>query len=159
MEKIHRCCVSIQNTIDALPHKVALLQAFHLIAQLRNKSPRGHGATPQENLTAICPDLELGLNEIVNNFKVFSRQWVHLHRNLSGKYRVTSLSDSDSSFDYLRRSKSETWDNGVYVYFDTPRHVELAMLDVNTNDFSFIQWWLFGKTARVYLIYNGQHAL
>ena len=135
VEEIHRCCVTIQPNCESLPRRLALTQAFHLIAQLRNKSPRGHGATPQEHLTAICPLLESGLKTIVGNFGIFSRQWVHLHRNLSGKYRVTALSDSDSHFDYLRKTKSETWINGVYVYFDSPCHVALAITDVGANDF------------------------
>ena len=135
VEEIHRCCMMIHPHCEALPRRVALTQAFHLIAQLRNKSPRGHGATSQEHLTGICPLLESGLNTIVENFGIFSRQWAHLHRNLSGKYRVTALSDSDSHFDYLRKTKSETWINGVYVFFDSPCHVALAATDVGANDF------------------------
>ena len=135
VEHMHHCCVIIQPHCEPLPRRVALTQAFHLIAQLRNKSPRGHGATPQEYLTAICPRLASALKLIVGNFGIFSRQWAHLHRNLSGKYRVTALSESDSSFDYLRKSKSETWNNGVYVFLDSPCQVALAYSDVGANDF------------------------
>ena len=135
VEHMHHCCVVIQPQCEPLPRRVALTQAFHLIAQLRNKSPRGHGATPQEHLTVICPLLASGLELIVENFAILSRQWVHLHRNLSGKYRVTALSDSDSHFDYLRKSKSEAQVNGVYVFLDSPCHVALALSDVGANDF------------------------
>ena len=135
VEHIHNCCAVIQPNCEPLPRRVALTQAFHLIAQLRNKSPRGHGATPQEHLTTICPQLASGLELIVENFMIFSRQWAHLHRNLTGKYRVTALSDSDSLFDYLRKSKSEVWVNGVYVFLDSPSQVALAISDVGANDF------------------------
>ena len=120
---------------EPLPRKLALTQAFHLIAKLRNKSPRGHGATPHEHLTEICPRLASGLELIVDNFKIFSRQWAYLHRNLSGKYRVTALTASDTDFDYLKKSKSESRVNGVYVFFDSPCHVALAFSDVGANDF------------------------
>ena len=135
VENIHYCCATIRPQCEPLPGRVALTQAFHLMAQLRNKSPRGHGATSQEHLTEICPHLASGLKLIIDNFEIFSRQWAHLHRNLSGKYRVTALSDSDSHFDYLRKSKSEAWINGVYVFFDSPCHVALALSDVGANDF------------------------
>ena len=135
VELIHQCCLVVQPDCEPLPRKLALTQAFHLIAKLRNKSPRGHGATPHEHLTEICPRLASGLELIVANFKIFSRQWAYLHRNLSGKYRVTALSDSDSYFDYLKKSKSESWVNGVYVFLDSPCHVALAFSDVAANDF------------------------
>ena len=135
VELIHQCCLVVQPNCEPLPRKLALTQAFHLIAKLRNKSPRGHGATPHEQLTEICPRLASGLQLIIENFKIFSRQWAYLHRNLSGKYRVTALSDSDSYFDYLKKSKSESWVNGVYVFLYSPCHVALAFSDVGANDF------------------------
>ena len=64
---------------------------------------------------------------------MFSRQWAHLHRNLSGKYRVTPLSDSDRSFDYLRRTKTEAKTEGVHVFLDSSCHVALALWDVGAR--------------------------
>ena len=54
VKNIQHCCVVIHPHCEPLPRRVALTHAFHLIAKLRNKSPRGHGATPQEHLTGQC---------------------------------------------------------------------------------------------------------
>ena len=134
-ELIHQCCSVVHPDCEPLPNKLALTRGFHLIAKLRNKSPRGHGATSHEHLAEVCPKLASALELIVTNFSIFSRQWAHLHRNLSGKYRVTALSETDSYFDYLRKSKSESWENGVYVFLDSPCHVALALSDVGFHDF------------------------
>ena len=132
---LHDCLRVIQPHCEPLLRRVSLTQAFHLITRLRNKSPRGHGATLQELLTEICPNLASGLELIVDNFGFFPREWVHLHRNLSGKYRVTALCDSDTHFEYLRKSKTETWVNGVYIFLDSACHVALAFSDTSINDF------------------------
>ena len=69
VDLIHQCCLVVQPHCEPLPRKLALTQAFQLIAKLRNKSPRGHGATPHEHLTEICPRLASGLELIVENFR------------------------------------------------------------------------------------------
>lgn len=74
VEHIHQCCAIIQSDCEDLPGKLSLSRAFHLFAQLRNKSPRGHGATSHGDLTEACPFLAAGFNLIIDNFQIFSRQ-------------------------------------------------------------------------------------
>ena len=131
---IHSCCEAVNEHCEPLPQKLALSQSIHLFAQLRNKT-RGHGALAHDVVTALCPQLELALKLLIDNFSLFRREWAYLHRNLSGKYRVTNLGESTLQFDYLRKSKSGLHQDGVYVFFDCPCVVELAQSDTNANDF------------------------
>jgi len=75
---------------------------------------------------------------LVGNFSLFNREWAYLHRNLSGKYRVTRLSDRAESFDPLKNSVTATkWGSlpdGMYINYDRPRHVELLESDSELTD-------------------------
>jgi hypothetical protein len=89
----------------------------------------------------LCPPLESSLHLVTENFSLLNREWAYLHRNLSGKYRVTKLSDEASQFDPLKGSRvPDTWKrlpDGVYVYFDYPCRVELLDSDADATDFFF----------------------
>jgi hypothetical protein len=107
---------------------------FREFAELRNKTT-GHGAPPLGTISAICPRLEQSLLSLIDNFELFQRQWVYLHRNLSGKYRVTKLAHSADAFDRLKSTTSEMLPDGVYVDYGEPARVELADSDVEATDF------------------------
>jgi hypothetical protein len=131
---MYECCRHVQISIEPLPAKVSLTRALHLFAQLRNKT-RGHGAPSHSMLRQLCDPLTNAIRLLCANFFLFQREWVYLHRNLSGKYRVTRLSATSERFEHLKKLTSETVHNGVYISFDQIRHAELALSDSDLSDF------------------------
>jgi hypothetical protein len=134
-------CIEVYDdtTVDNIRAKVNLRRWFALFTQLRNKS-RAHGAPQSGKCSKICVDLEKSLLLIYNNFELFNRSWVFLHRNLSGKYRVTGISADSSPFDYLKRSTSTEIPNlpdGIYIQYDSHCPVELIFSDPDVLDFYF----------------------
>ena len=119
--------------------KVALRQFFDIGSQLRNRG-RGHGAPTASQCGRSCADLENSLNTVVRNMAIFRLSWVYLHRNLSGKYRVSSLLNSSTAFDYLKRTRDERLSNGVYFNLSSqvdaanPVYVPLIFTDPNFLD-------------------------
>ncbi len=119
-----------------LPHKVALREFFHLGVRLRNRS-RAHGAPTAAQYSAACLPLAQALDLVVDRTELFQLPWVHLHRNLSGKYRVSPLLNSSSAFDYLKRTATEHHANGVYIGLNSdgrparPLAVRLIFTDPN----------------------------
>ena len=122
-----------------LGEKVALRQFFEIAVQLRNRS-RGHGAPTSEQCSKSCTYLSSSLTTLEQNLKLFRLPWVYLHRNLSSKYRVSSLLNSSSSFDYLKRSREVRLPDGVFFSLndqeDTARpvHVPLIFSDADVLD-------------------------
>lgn len=111
---------------------------FALFAELRNRT-RGHGAMSASTCSSICQDLELSLRLLSDNYCGFGRQWAYIHQNLSGKYRITALSEVADKFDCLKGSRyAGTWGNlcdGVYTFLDRPYLVEMFMSDSEASDF------------------------
>ncbi len=116
-----------------LGKKTALRQFFELGAQLRNRS-RAHGATTLSQCSSACPHLSAAVSTVAQNLALFKTPWAYLHRNFSGKYRVSSLAGSDSSFHYLRRTTEEQLADGVYIYLDRPLLVSLVFTDPEVRD-------------------------
>ncbi|MGH6895807.1 MAG: hypothetical protein ACRD1R_07265 [Acidobacteriota bacterium] len=148
---LHECCSYITSDLEPLPPRVSITRSLHLFTHLRNKT-RGHGAPNHQLLRNLCQPLSAGLRVLSANFSLFQREWVYLHRNLSGKYRVTRLSDTAQSFEYLKRCTTETMPDGVYIYFDQPCHVELVHSDVDFVDF-FLANGNFTERRHEYLSY------
>ena len=119
--------------------RVALRQFFDIAAQIRNRS-RGHGATTATQCQAACPYVEDAMGLVVAKAAILNLPWVHLHQNLSGKYRVSRLLNDSSPFDYLRRSREDRIPNGVYFHLDSQsdaadaRHVRLVFTRTELND-------------------------
>lgn len=74
----------------SLGAKVALRQFFQIGVALRNKS-RGHGATTSAECSRICPVLARAIEAVAEHCQILQVPWAYLHRNLSGKYRVSPL--------------------------------------------------------------------
>ena len=119
--------------------KVALRQFFDIAVQLRNRT-RGHGAPTSTQCGRSCSRLKIALEDFTRNCKLFAIPWAYLHRNLSGKYRVTPLQNDCSSFDYLKRTSDGRLPNGVYLnlpgnYDATiPVHVPLLFVESSIID-------------------------
>lgn len=109
---------------------------FGLFATLRNGT-RGHGATPSSTKSLACPILEKSIRCITDNFSLFRREWAFLFRNLSGKYRVTPISEEVPTFDGIKSGTQHRYINGVYIFFDSPQHVELLESTPEITDFFF----------------------
>jgi NB-ARC domain len=148
---LHECCTYVRADTEPMPARISAARNLHLFAQLRNKT-RGHGAPGHDVLRRLCVPLRNALNLINENYSLFMREWAYLHRNLSGKYRVTRLTDPAYSFDYLKKNNNEALSDGIYIFFDIPRHVELAASDADFTDF-FLANGNFTPKRHEYLSY------
>lgn len=119
---------------EELPSKTDLRRWFRLFAVLRNGT-RGHGATLPMRTTEASELLQQSILLLCNNLRLFSRPWGYLHRNLSGRYRVSAITPDVQQFAPLKQSTEYSFANGVYVYFDTPRLVPLLVSDSDLQDF------------------------
>jgi tetratricopeptide (TPR) repeat protein len=128
-------CLSVFNIEhNTLPTKSPLRNWFLHFTHLRNKT-KGHGAPKTECCTEACPKLEKAIELIIDNFSAFKRPWAHLYRNLSGKYRVSNISEDLNGFESLKSTRDQTYTNGIYVYLDKPRHVKLYYTNTELTDF------------------------
>ncbi len=141
---MHDCLRQLQEPVGDVPVRCQGGAWFRAFVELRNK-PRGHGATTHATCSLLCPHLERSLALVSQNCKVLKCQWAYLHRNLSGKYRVTRLSQQTDAFDYLRSTKSVSLANGVHVWLDTPVRVELVDSDPDATGFYFPNGGFTGK--------------
>lgn len=133
---VHSCLVDIGEPMEDLPTKAQAKNWFHYFARLRNKT-RGHGAHKAQILAQVTDKLERSIKLIISNFSLFDCEWAFLSQNLSGKYRVSSISNNTSSFNYLRSNfgKNEHHQTGVYIYLSRPVRVELLESDIELMDF------------------------
>jgi hypothetical protein len=133
--------------IDAeeVPLKSDMKRWFRLFATLRNKT-RAHGATQPEKSGKAAEYLTKSIDLIYLNFHLFKRSWVHLYRNLSGKYRVSAISDKISGFEFLKQSQDRLFLNGVYLFMGSPRRIALMHTDAELQDFFFANGGLNSKT-------------
>ena len=131
---MHRCVKIVDSTVDDLPVKVEAKRWMILFARLRNKT-RGHGAPRQELISELCEPLEKSMRLFYSNFNLFKREWAYIHRNLSGKYRITQLSSTTPNFDKLKSQTNETLPDGVYFFAGKYIYVELAFSDLDGTDF------------------------
>lgn len=113
--------------------KLALRQFFDFGVAIRNRT-RGHGATTIEQSSKICKLLNEAISLVKENFLLFSYGWVYLHRNYSGKYRVTRLNGNTDEFEYLKKTKDQKLKNGVYIGLGIPLKISLVFSDSGVKD-------------------------
>lgn len=132
--------------------KVSLFDWFRIFATLRNKT-RGHGALTPAKCHDWVASLQASLEAIRKGLPLEDFSWAHLHRNLSGRYRVTVLGGDAAPFEVLKSSKSENLPNiedGVYFWADEFRRVDLCQSDGNVIDFFFPNGAFNGKTFELH---------
>ena len=134
----------LQIEAEAVPSKTDMKRWFRLFVTLRNKT-RAHGATPAAKSSGAAVNLADSINLIYQHFSLFRRPWAYLYRNLSGKYRVSSISDDASPFDYLKRESNHSFPNGIYLFFASPRPIPLMQSDPELRDFFFANGGFNGK--------------
>jgi hypothetical protein len=71
---------------------------------------------------------------VIGNLKLFRQDWAYLHRNLSGKYKVSPLLGQCLAFDYLKRTRDAMLPNGVFIDLDGPVPVRLVFSDPDLRD-------------------------
>ncbi len=121
-----------------IPKKLQLKNWFQLFATLRNGT-RGHGAILPDKYALAIPHLVNSLQLLISNYSLFKREWAFLYENLSGKYRVTKLNNNVNNFLHLKVSTSYagTYQNGVYIFFDTITYIPLLFSNQDAEDFHF----------------------
>lgn len=130
-----------------------MLKWFRLFATLRNKG-RAHGAPPPEKAAKAAPLLAQSIELIYRGFCLFRRPWAHLHRNISGKYRVSPISDDTGAFDTLKQTKDRQLANGVYLYAGSPRPIVLMHTDPELRDFFYANGNLNAKKYELLSYYS-----
>jgi len=132
---LHECLKIVVPDIEDLPTKIDARKWLDLFARLRNKT-RGHGAVTGEQCNNIVEKLEESILLFINNYVLFKRPWAYLHKNLSGKYRVSKITPSATELNYLKSTTEVTVPNGIYVVYGKKLClVELFQTDVDLSDF------------------------
>lgn len=134
LELIQNCLIAVNPNAEKLPRRAEAKRWFRTFTEIRNKT-RGHGAELSQLHSRIAPDLEQSIALWLNNYHLFERPWAYLHQNLSGKYRVTRLSENNTPFEPLKYNKSATVPDGVYIYYDRMVLAGLLSSDVDATDF------------------------
>jgi hypothetical protein len=119
---------------DPLPRAVDLLRWFDLFAQLRNAT-KAHGATLPTMCAQLVDPLSQSIRLIEDRVSILQSEWSFLHRNLSGKYRVTAMSTSVTTFAFLRSTREVALADGIYLWADAPRPVPLFLCDADLSDY------------------------
>jgi len=134
---LHEALTFCEPDHEPLSAKVDGRKCFDLIVRLRNAT-RGHGAIPPAVCSRMCPKLEEGLVLVRDNLRLFGRPCAFLHRNLSGKYRVTMWTEEGACFDVLKTGRMAELPNlsdGAYLHLGEPVLVELIRSDQDASDF------------------------
>lgn len=129
---------------ETVPSKTDMRRWFRLFVALRNGT-RAHGATPASKSQVVAQCLRSSLDTFYDNHTLFVRPWAYLYRNLSGKYRVSPITNTAAAFDNLKRESDKTYPNGVYVFAATPRQVPLLTSTPELDDFLFANGAFSGK--------------
>lgn len=142
---LYECLEEIRIPQDELSVKVAGRRWFSKFTDLRNK--HAHGGIPSSAYRLLCQHLEESIRLVTDNFRLLRRPWVYLHLNLSGKYRVTKLTEDVTVFDPLKSGQSTyvLEGDGVYAFIGQPIYVDLVKSDMEARDFFFPNGSFAGK--------------
>jgi len=138
VSSLHNAATELGAT-SGLGEKIALRRFFDIGAQVRNRT-RGHGATTATQCQTACSHLVAALDAVVSNMVILKLPWVHLHQNLSKKYRVSPLLNDPAPFEYLKGTRDMRLRNGVYINLGTisdalnPQHVRLIFTGTELHD-------------------------
>ncbi|QHI35062.1 hypothetical protein IMCC3317_04080 [Kordia antarctica] len=132
---ISQCLSDFNIEHNKLSNKSPLRNWFLLLTQLRNKT-KGHGAPRLDSCNKACPKLDKSISLIIKKFSMFKRSWAFLHQNLSGRYRVSYLTENvDDPYADLKKENQFNFSNGIYVYLDEPKKVDLFYSNAELTDF------------------------
>lgn len=135
VDLLEAACNQVEADREEPPtSKLALTRWYETFVWLRNRT-RAHGAPTGKKCATAIETLEPSVLLIASNFQLFRRPWAYLRRNLNGKYRVIPICGDDEPFGYLKSEPEHVLDEGVYVFFDEPRRVQLVESDADLEDF------------------------
>ncbi len=131
------CIKVIDPSFEDIQMKVSGKTWFSLFAYLRNKT-KGHGAYTAETYSKLNENLCHSIEIFQHNYSLLSKtEWAYLHRNLSGKYKVTDISNNANRFHFLRTDRNSNYENGVYIFLSKPTKVELIHSNSDLSDFYY----------------------
>ncbi|MCC8360181.1 NB-ARC domain-containing protein [Salinimicrobium sediminilitoris] len=132
------CLKIIGQDPSVRTNKLQLKTWFGYFANLRNKT-RGHGAITIEIATELNKKLGPSLRIICERFSPFKLQWAFLSQNLSGKYRVSAISEHTDNFAYLTSAAGirASLETGIYTFINEPIKIDLIFTDSELNEFFF----------------------
>ncbi|MDD5267574.1 MAG: NB-ARC domain-containing protein [Methylococcales bacterium] len=133
---IKQALTSLDIESEDVPAKSDMKRWFRLFSTLRNKT-KGHGATRPGTVSQPAEYLRESIDTFISNFSLFKRPWAYLHRNLSGKYRVSAITEGCESLDYLKKNTTLNFVNGIYIFWNNPRLVSLLESDPELSDFYY----------------------
>ncbi|MDD3908082.1 MAG: NB-ARC domain-containing protein [Bacteroidales bacterium] len=133
---LHEILCDQRITHDKLPPKVSLFDWFSEFVMLRNKT-RGHGAPTGTQCSKAAKNLDQSIGILCQNIDIFNLPWAHLRRNLSGKYRVTYLSNKSEDFDFLKGPNDECYKDGIYISMNGLRDIQLMATDADLSEIYF----------------------
>ena len=138
------CFRGLSIESEAMPAKTDMKRWFRLLAVLRNKT-KAHGAPLPSKFGDPALALERSIDLVSANFSLFERSTAQLYRNLSGKYRVSAICGSCKEFSYLTTDRDQGHDNGVYVWWGSPRKVQLLEAGEVLENYFFANGGYDGK--------------
>lgn len=121
-------------TVDSNTAKKDLKLWFKGFTELRNKT-RGHGATLSKAASAAAPHLEKSINCITENLSLLNIPSAYLKRNMSGKFRVTAISNLSPQLEELKKKDTYNYEEGIYFQLDKPIIIPLIKSDPDLSDF------------------------
>lgn len=151
---VHSALKLIEPNCEALSVKSDGRRWFLDFVAIRNAT-RGHGAPKGSLCSEVCLDLERSIRVFSDNFTLLRRPWVYLHRNTSGKYRVTPLAGDTNCFNYLKSTASCNYKDGIYIQLDEHRLVELVETNADSTDFLFPNGNFSGKKFQLLSYISG----
>lgn len=135
VDQLNQACRCLDDHFDDVSKKKVSLRVWvRHFAWLRNRT-RGHGSPKSTTLSAVCPVLYSSIEEMLANAPAFHRSWAHLHRSLSGKYRVSLFGGELGAFAPLTREAKHSLPDGAYVVLGELRPARLLFTDPDLTDF------------------------
>ena len=131
------CLRRLNPDRQGLPAKLEGRSWFSHFAELRNAT-RGHGILQPSVCANLAPLLEESVRLVLDRFVLFQREWAFLHKNLSGKYRVTKMGQIDDCFQPLKGTNPQKWGtlaDGTYFFAGRPIRVDLLFTDPDLTDY------------------------
>lgn len=135
---LNKCVRAVDPDWEDLPAKVDGRRWFGTFVKLRNAT-RGHGAPTPGLCSSLCGSLEMSCRLVMDRCPIFHAPWVYLHQGMSGRYRVSKISQDTSSFDSLKDTirPGHAFPDGIYIHFGDHFRVELIFSDPDLTDFSY----------------------
>lgn len=118
---------------EVLDGRIQLRTWLRDFVGIRNAT-RGHGAASSSRLGEICPDLQESISIIEANFDLFQIPWAYVHRNMSGKYRITPWGTFGEYLDSLKSRTDISLEDGVYLQLQELHIVELVASTPDVRD-------------------------